>query len=98
MTAHTPGPWIVRNGVFIDAPTMRDVAQVRGVGASEGVLNPDLEIVANARLIAAAPDLLAAVSNLLDQIENGAPFTGKASDMQRNSVEQARQAITKAAG
>jgi hypothetical protein len=68
VAAHTPGPWSVVRGYLIssnvdadecvlDRPTTNDgiyVAQAKG---------PDAE--ANARLMAAAPDLLAALEDLL---------------------------------
>lgn len=65
MSAHTPGPWKLRKGfdedtkeVFRPNPKLKkpfyptELAVVRG---------DDREGLANARLIAAAPDLLAAV-------------------------------------
>lgn len=54
------------------------------------------EAQANAKLIAAAPELLSALEGLLDQIENGRPFKGTPEDMQRESVSVARAAIAKA--
>jgi len=51
---HTPGPWWVREGVFIDAPKFRQVAYLRGV-------ENDPTTKATAHLIAAAPDLLFAL-------------------------------------
>ncbi len=72
MTAsHTPGPWTVDTGhrtdidrtVFAHSPIHNNpiaIARVYG----EGVMaSPDAEKIANARLIAAAPDLLAALND-----------------------------------
>jgi hypothetical protein len=58
MTQHTPGPWAVTEGYLwrgIRAPS-RVIADMRIVG---GVV--ENEVQANARLIAAAPDMLAAL-------------------------------------
>lgn len=52
---HTPGPWI-QNGVYIGVhKPFRNVARVMRLGVSE------IEAQANARLIAAAPELLEAL-------------------------------------
>lgn len=57
MTTHTPGPWCAQgNSVTASG---RSVAVVRGRGSRA-------ELDANARLIAAAPDLLAALRLMLD--------------------------------
>lgn len=49
---HTPGPWIT-GGFYIRGPQKELLARMRGA--------PSPEREANARLIAAAPDLLAAL-------------------------------------
>ncbi len=54
---HVPGPWTIRDGDFIDAPDRLNVAHVRGAH-----LPHEPELQATARLIAAAPDLLAALT------------------------------------
>jgi hypothetical protein len=51
---HTPGPWGV-HGSHIYAPDGAIIAQVHNPGSKE----QDYPLVANARLIAADPDLLA---------------------------------------
>ena len=71
MSAHTPGPWCVRNiptgqryiGPSADgsAPTVACVLLRANV--------PDDRLAADARLIAAAPDLLAALRTALTQLE-----------------------------
>ena len=55
MTAHTPGPWKRSSDTMIHGGGSACVARVQ-----RGSLSPD-ESNANARLIAAAPDLLAAL-------------------------------------
>ena len=74
-TQHTPGPWWVDQGVdgldlpghvTINAKNKLALAQVVWVmedDAAEGKPSPERE--ANARLIAAAPDLLEALENTL---------------------------------
>jgi hypothetical protein len=52
---HSKGPWSLRDGSFIDAPTFNNLAQVRAAHVTD-----QLEAKANARLIAATPDLLEA--------------------------------------
>ena len=62
MTHHTPGPWAVTEGYLwrgIRAPS-RVIANVRIVG---GVV--ENEVDANARLIAAAPDMLTALESIM---------------------------------
>jgi hypothetical protein len=68
MTSHTPGPWIVfDNGAdhqIFNADQNVWIADAKKYDES----NPDevAEAIANARLIAAAPDLLAALKMLLE--------------------------------
>ena len=64
MTKHTPGPWIAdlyEDGCFVVRPHGKEGPLI----AERGVWFDD-ESHANARLIAAAPDLLVALRNLLD--------------------------------
>ena len=59
--SHTPGPWIVqKEDVSIYAGSIR-VADVRGWGGLQYKPDGAEEMDANARLIAAAPDLLGAL-------------------------------------
>ncbi len=87
MTAHTEGPWATegRDSAWdILAPNDTRIASVwrlRTKGA------------ADARLISAAPDLLAALESLLDMVK---PYDGLPDS--RKSVLQARAAIAKAKG
>ena len=63
MSGHTPGPWTIQ-GAFIGTDDAH-VAQVKGEG--RGVTSQRAE--ANSMLIAAAPDLLAALSELVAESE-----------------------------
>ena len=81
MSKHTPGPWTfvheggIDGGYFIDAK--EDV-----VVLPRGRLNE-----ADARLIAAAPDLLAALKAVMEAAEKWSP-----------AIDQGRAAIAKAEG
>jgi hypothetical protein len=99
-TQHTPGPWTLdlgnigidmKNHVGVDAPDHGGIAQVVWVmddDASEGKNTPTCE--ANARLIAAAPDLLEALQDALCALE----CCGK----DYPAASKAQEAIAKATG
>ena len=98
MSKHTPGPWYRINGsdIFteVGAPNASGIKAPRNDGwmvadCDMGSLGFD-EVTANARLIAAAPDLLTALEMVLDDPESldGRPRTYSA----------ARAAIAKARG
>lgn len=59
---HTPGPWFKRSGVLMGADGSYVVAD--GLGLGLGSDNGDGVRTANARLIAAAPELLQELKNL----------------------------------
>ena len=59
MSAHAPGPWIASFGAIVPAGKGHVIASVNR-------RNPNAE--ANGRLIAAAPELLAALRDLLSAI------------------------------
>ena len=87
-TKHTPGPWEVEDndgygGTFIYAT---------GVTTAE-VVGDSAEAIANALLIAAAPELLEALKALADDHEFGA--TGA---VRQDHLKAARTAIAKAEG
>lgn len=91
MSEHTPGPWIVKERVAgFDILAPKSVyAVANDPGGDFGVIE-DLE---DARLIAAAPDLLEALENLLET------STGQGTHEQwLEAMDQARAAIAKAKG
>ena len=105
MSKHTPGPWLIgkrSSGGYslINADGWESLARV--VTVMEDDNRPCAEGVANARLIAAAPDLLEALKEL------SRSFIGTYSDDQRSDDEinnhrehwerMARAAIAKATG
>ena len=66
MSKHTPGPWRIEgtnSGLFIAGAKPGYLAEMRDCGSGD--------VAANARLIAAAPDLLDALALLVAGIENG---------------------------
>lgn len=78
MSAHTPGPWRINPGA----------GEVRG--ADWNVIVADVGSDADARLIAAAPDLLDACVRLLDAVARG--------DHKAKAIDAARAAVAKATG
>jgi hypothetical protein len=71
-TTHTPGPWhlaeIPNHPVFVMAG-LQSICEIAHPGDFTAP-SPDME--ANARLIAAAPDLLAALERLVDAVDRNA--------------------------
>ena len=63
MSEHTPGPWMVARGV----PAAVDALSGGLVAEAVGSFDSDAE-KANARLIAAAPDMLAELKRLRDVV------------------------------
>jgi len=66
MTKHTPGPWRL-NGTLITAQDDMAVKVASVHGGAIGAV-PALEQEANARLIAAAPELLETASTIADML------------------------------
>jgi hypothetical protein len=104
MSAHTPGPWRKETTRTLDdAPisflrldwAIRNGSDDNGAVIAHIPMQDDLilQSEANARLIAAAPDLLAALRNLLDASERYI-----FSDECLREREAARAAIAKAEG
>lgn len=87
---HTPGPWRVSDtGIDVvcdpDARPLPVVACQHVTGKDNG------EATANARLIAAAPDMLAALERIHRRRRTDKPIT-------HGDLDQVRDAITKATG
>lgn len=95
---HTPGQWWV-GGIDSDEVHCRIFSQDIGCNVhiklvdapSVGGLIPDEQLKANARLIAAAPELLMALQLIIDCDDDGMMLTA-------NHITQARAAIAKAIG
>ena len=68
---HTPGPWLARNGkVWGEGGDGLPVATLDPAVLEEEVAMKE----ADARLIAAAPELLLALSDMLDQFEDNEQY------------------------
>ena len=78
MSKHTPGPWVTRE-------------TVAGWSVFSGILPVRIHKEANARLIAAAPDLLRSLVFLVD-----AARTEPGMEIYKAHIEQAQVAINKA--
>ena len=90
MSKHTPGPWQV--GHFDSNMICDSDGANRGCAPIARVEGTAAERRANARLIAAAPELLEALRGLLD------PATNEDGEWYRQAREAARAAIAKAEG
>lgn len=89
---HTPGPWI-RRGAFIDSSSpKRCIARAVESRLSRAPLQGQ-EVIANARLIAAAPELLKALELLIASVGSD-PFS--LTKQQRADMDFARVAVIKA--
>lgn len=100
MSKHTPGPWIINPR----AVTSVQDANERGIAACGGFFSSlpdramgDCEQEANARLIAAAPQLLEALMMALDDSEVMAP-DGKPLCVGPDTLTRMRAAIAAATG
>lgn len=73
--SHTPGPWSYENEgqtVYVgDQIEGQWIAQVRGWGWLQKLKNGEAVQDANGRLIAAAPELLEALQNIIDSVDKG---------------------------
>ena len=90
---HTPGPWTVYFEFNVKDDHGRGIAACGGHGSNRNPEQAHNENVANAKLIAAAPDLLEALKNLLEN--------EKLDDWEPSLIESriaARAAINKAEG
>lgn len=106
MNKHTPGPWLLRTAPtsaglchIVSAADWRG-AFIYGDGIRKCVddaLPKAQELAANARLIAAAPDLLEAL--ILLEVEMVASGNAQATDFGwKPAIEKTRAAIAKATG
>jgi hypothetical protein len=91
MSKHTPGPWAT-NETRIESE--HEHGWVNDGWIIAGCEGPDAR--ANARLIAAAPDLLDACMALLDLVENWHPIEGMPAMSEQ--CGKVRKAIAKATG
>ena len=100
-TPHTPGPWkpftryVSANGRFLaKAFEANDATETPGFISQQEPQQSQAEAVANARLIAAAPELLSALVTLLHHADLGEIHDEETAV----AVNNARAAIAKATG
>ena len=92
--AHTPGPWRIGDaGAAIFGPKTQSVSPPTVVSSMGKAGGDTTAARANARLIAAAPDMLAALRDLLAGMEQHG-----AEKWMPHRMERARAAIAKAGG
>lgn len=99
---HTPGPWAIRYDYVVQAQSF-DGGRLVPVAQPYGVNSDGTDLFANARLIAAAPDLLEALSKFVEFAEQYGEvvFSGGGMpviDAMNACTTKARAAITKATG
>jgi hypothetical protein len=103
MSKHTPGPWLQEPGdtvICIRATAECESYRIADVGGMPYWKRFTETDVANASLIAAAPDLLAALNECASYIISPLRMTGDTDEAARRAAifERARAAIAKAEG
>jgi hypothetical protein len=96
-TAHTPGPWFIvfPFDEFDNPPNLLD-KDGKHVPISD---KKDPVAIANRKLIATAPDLLAAITNLMNGIDTKmVRLETDAHETLANALREIRQAVAKANG
>lgn len=93
MAAHTPGPWHLINSVCVGGP-IEPGWEEAGTGIAHCGMRARTqeEAAANARLIAAAPDMLAAIEAFVGAWDRGDTHDG------HEALGMAKSALTKARG
>ena len=101
MSKHTKGPWHRRARMIVGNETTKSEGITGRVVCSVGEYwADDEEAKANARLIAAAPELLEAAKNSLQQLkmfQHAACYVGSL-ETSNEIVEKLKELITKAGG
>jgi hypothetical protein len=102
---HTPGPWLRESEINSEGSdwilVTKDYAEIVDLRLDDGLVVSEQEQEANARLIAAAPELLAALRFVLPTLENAARHGTIDADGVNLELEAAREvaeAIAKAEG
>jgi hypothetical protein len=88
-TQHTPGPWEKEGATILQGITKKEICKMSG--KNEEIQN------ANARLIAAAPELLSACQAFLELFQSG-KNSERRNPYSRPEIKAAIAAITKAKG
>ncbi|SPU49868.1 hypothetical protein [Bordetella trematum] len=99
-TKHTPGPWAVRYDYVVQAPSFDD-GRLVPVAQPYGVNSDGTDLFANARLIAAAPELLDACMAMIEwddrEQDHAVDFNARMA-LCHTAFNKARAAIAKATG
>jgi len=98
MSNHTPGPWVTDNSVLRGSVNRLEEPRrhIALVSDWEKVSGDRLENEANARLIAAAPDLLEALQRVTDCLSKCLTGGEVSAKLAGKSLVQAAEAIAKA--
>jgi hypothetical protein len=98
--SHTPGPWEVDEPHQVWAPSAGEYVAITQVEDRETI--PRDQVEANARLIAAAPELLEAIKELLEVADpdssDGYEMEWQWRETLERAQDRARAAIAKATG
>ncbi len=104
MAKHTPGPWTAEEATSNSIDIVSEEVEIATIISDED-FPEDCEERANARLIAAAPELLDALRDLADRAEGGVDYglchrgiCSRSECAQCRRVDAARAAIAKAEG
>ena len=101
MAEHTPGPWR-SDSPYVSAPSgahRKIVADCyQDPSWRDSIAISDDECIANAHLIAAAPELLAALGETVSRFERCIVHAGSDPEFAREAVKAARAVIAKARG
>ena len=92
---HTPGPWFASGRYIGTVNHMSYIGECRNAADN---WSDDCPASANARLIAAAPELLEALKEAQLALAMCQPRTDNGAKCQREAMENARDAIAKATG
>lgn len=88
MSDHTPGPWRQQGELELTPNSRRLIYRVYKAEGQFAYI-ADVTTAANARLIAAAPDLLAACQSALYDANAGEPSDGRTIDALLAAIRQA---------
>ena len=92
---HTPGPWVTSFSDVVRDSKGRKIADCELTPFDERPEPANREDIANALLIAAAPDMLEALEFLMEQYDSSGDFT-MGGDLTNKPFLMARAAIAKA--
>lgn len=98
----TPGPWVAGEADEFGDHNITRAGEVLAIAAVVSNMRAPGEVEANARLIAAAPELLASVIELLEPLERASAALAEQgkflNDAGESAFDRARAAIAKATG